>query len=394
MANIGMKITEASKSDPARKKSGNVSKETRILLDQIEADWIGWDNKDKISKLELILFLKALEAAFQHDLKLPHFEKSEALLTYVNDLAHTFEVVTDLNAHNKKAPVTFNGESVKAGEYPGSYDVTPDSITFRHENFTARHASEIIRFAALDFTMLENGVTLTGNDYEQTLLKLAIEDYNKTAPNGAKLSINDNDPELNIDIQAQDDWDNFKKENKDSTCADSKNSTNPVTSKELQAEAPISSDKSTSDKNSNSDDNSNSNTQDNDQKWIGSDVNKHPAIPLNKISFETPANPIKTAPDQLELKSVFSTLEAAFSSEDIGLMRDALQKVHPDAQGNTDAFLDKVLNKRFDQASKGKSCGFIEKIINSLNDNDSEKTYDPEAMINRYREAKIEPRAA
>lgn len=157
---------------------------------------------------EIEQFIRALKAAFGPDLDFPKLQQ-EQLNQYISNLAERFTVTTDLDTHVAGTPVRFQGQ----GANPASYDVTKDTITVAGGNFGPRQAKEMVALAALDKSMLKDGVDLTGNEYERSLIVLAIQEYNKENPH-AKLDINNGSTKrkagmginLGVDGTAKKDW--------------------------------------------------------------------------------------------------------------------------------------------------------------------------------------------
>ncbi len=138
-------------------------------------------------------FYAALKLAFEDDLTLP--EATTELLKKIQVLDKTFTAVIS-PAHVAGEPVTFVGNykisnEAGLGEQPVSiFEVTKDSIESvgDNENFGPLQALEMVALAALDKSMLAEGIELTGTPYQKALIEQAIKDHNSFNPK-ARLKI-------------------------------------------------------------------------------------------------------------------------------------------------------------------------------------------------------------
>lgn len=199
--------------NPASER-GSVSMETEAALEQIVEDWEAWDNANKLALEDLNRFLDGLRAAYAHDLRIPEFTNKEDSLKYIQNLANTFEIKTDLSKRAENDPVTFVGRSHIPGEYPGTYDVTPDSIVLKAGSFGPRQAEEMVELAALDTSLLkEDGIDLTGSPKQRALMVLAIDAYNEKNPK-TKLIVAHGKPHAMLDLkaikEAQNEWNEYQ----------------------------------------------------------------------------------------------------------------------------------------------------------------------------------------
>ncbi len=191
----------------ARKEKQNRIKDaakTQLSTAEAQLDTTATDEENKIFDD----FLKALHLAFQNDLEPP---KGAAGVEYVEKLMQELDPKIPKDYAPGKA-ITFVGKVRVAGFQTVSViEVTKDTITSVSEGFGPLQAKQMVDLAALDSSMLEQGVELTGTDYQRSLIQQAIKKHNKTHPD-MKLKIKAGDFGLtqSYNEQAKTDWKLFQ----------------------------------------------------------------------------------------------------------------------------------------------------------------------------------------
>lgn len=130
-------------------------------------------------------FYEALLKAYQGDLN----ENVLRNTTLFDNLARHYNI-EDINTKPDGSPIGFQHRNT--GHI---FLVTKDVISFvdNDDKFTFADAMEMAKFAALDKTMQQEGVTLEGNKKQRVLLQRAIAEVNRSLPRNQRIKIHNKD---------------------------------------------------------------------------------------------------------------------------------------------------------------------------------------------------------